>query len=154
MAKNYPAILISIYKIIGGILRIIMGSIILYFKADLYKALAFTFRRELLEDPSDVLFYYISNHINYNFYILTYILAISLIILSILEIFFAIKLLQNDKSGAIGLAVISLLWIPLEILFLAKFLVVRRFLSLFINIIIIILLLWMIQHSRKYFKKN
>ena len=84
---------------------------------------------------------------------LTCILAIALIVLSLADIIFIIALIYRRKWGAIGFFIISILWIPVEILFVSKFLVIPKTLSLIIELIIIYFLYKLITHPHGYFKK-
>jgi uncharacterized membrane protein len=147
-------LLVSAYKTITNLVRIILGLTIIYFGFDIHRALRSLFSREIQVDPKDFIFSYLIGHINDVSYYLAAILAFSLIILSLAEIFFIIQLLRRKKWGAIGFLVISILWIPVELLFVSKFILVPRTITLIIEIIIIIFLFRIIRNSHGYFKKN
>jgi len=149
--KNYSIPIISAYKLLGAFIRTLIGASILYF-GNIPKVVNFIFRKEVLEDPNDLLFGFLIGHINQTTIMLTLILASSLIIFSILEILFVTGLLFRKKWGAVGLFIISLLWLPVEILFISRFLLAPRTINIILDIIILILLFQMITHSRKYFK--
>jgi uncharacterized membrane protein len=150
--KNYSIPLISLYKLLGAIIRVCIGILILYFSGDIKEIIGFIFKREILEDQTDFIFSYLLNHIAQPSAYLAYVLAFSLIIFSLLEIVFAIGLLLRKEWGAVGLFIISVLWIPIEILFISKFLLTPKTISLVLDVIILVLLFKMITHSRRYFK--
>ncbi len=149
--KNYSIPLISAYKLLGAFIRILIGILILYF-GSIPKLIQFIFKGEIIEDPTDIFSGFLLSHIAQNSASLTYILALSLIIFSLLEIVFAIGLLLRKKWGAMGLFIISILWLPVEILFISRFLLTPRTISIILDTIILILLFQMIAHSKKYFK--
>jgi hypothetical protein len=132
--------LISIYKITISLIRIILGFIIIYFGFDLHKTITFLFGRGFLGFEKILLNLIIihQEHINIVF---TIILAISIISISILDIIFSIALVKVKKFGAIGLLITSILWIPVEILFVSKFLATPKIITILINLIIIITLI-------------
>lgn len=151
--KNYSIPIISAYKTLGGIARLSIGILILYF-GDILNLVNFAFKKEILEDPNDLFYSFLLGRINQPSVFLTYILALSMIIFSLLEIIFAINLFLQKKSGAIGLFIISILWLPIEILFISKFLLAPRMINILFEVIILILLFQMITHSKKFFKKQ
>jgi hypothetical protein len=151
--KDYSIQIISTYKFLGAFIRLLIGILILSFRGNLHNFILFIFKKEILEDPTDLFSSYLLGHIAQSSAFLTFLLALALIIFSLLEIIFAINLFLQKKSGAMGLFVISILWIPIEFLFISKFLLAPKTIGLVLDIIILILLFQMIIHSRKYFKK-
>jgi len=151
MNKISPKI-ISIYKLAAASIRILIGILILQFGCNLHNLIRSVLRKELIENPNDLTYSFLLGHINQPSIFLTCILALSLIIFSILEIIFAINLLYQKKSGAIGLFIITLLWIPIEILFISKFLLAPKAISITLDIIILIALFKIMTHPKFYFK--
>lgn len=149
--KNYSILIISAYKLLGALTSILMGMLILYF-GSIISLVNSVFKKEILEDPNDLFYSFLLGHINQSSKLLALILAFSLIIFSVLEITFVAGLLLRKKWGAIGLFIISVLWVPVEILFISKFLLGPRIIGVILDIIILILLFQMIMHSRKYFR--
>lgn len=149
--KNYSILIISAYKTLGALTRTLIGILILYF-GDIISLVNFVFKKEVLEDPNDLFYSFLLGHINQPSTLLALILAFSMIIFSVLEITFVTGLLLRKKWGAMGLFIISILWIPVEILFISKFLLGPRIIGVILDIMILILLFQMIMHSRKYFK--
>ena len=145
--------IISIYKILASLLRVLAGSILLYFSCSIEQASLFLFRKELLEDPADFLFRFLTGHIMQASTSLTCILASALIVLSLADIFFIIALLYRRRWGAIGFFIVSILWVPIEILFVSRFLVIPKTLALIIDFIIIYFLYKLITHPKGYFVK-
>lgn len=143
MKKEYTLYLISIYKLVISITRLTIGFFILYFKGNLENLMSFLLRGQVLDITSSI----IKQPVIY----LAYILAWILIVYGIFEIVFATALIYRKKWGAIGLFIFSFLWIPVEILFVSKFLLVHEIIAILINIIILILLFRMIKHPKKYF---
>lgn len=149
MKKNYAIELISGYKIIVASIRIILGVLILQFRGNLKELALFLFNRKLKEEPH-ILFKLVNNIINAEPINLALVLAFTLIIFSIIELIFSIGLLYRKKSSVIGLFVISLLWIPVEILFISKFLFIHKVTALIINLLISAALLKIIINFRKH----
>ena len=68
------------------------------------------------------------------------------------EIIFAIAMTKKKKWGLWGLFWTTLAWIPLEILFISRFLVVSKTLEIIINLILIWLLVDIIKRHEEYFE--
>jgi hypothetical protein len=126
--------LISVYKIIASVFRIFLGVFVLEFGWSPY---FFIPNRITRLDPQ---FFsnYIFSHFNTNIQNeLILIFALSLIIISIAEIIFGVILYMKSRAGAIGLFATSILWVPIEILFISKFLVIQRTLMIILDILIL-----------------
>jgi hypothetical protein len=149
--EKYEVLVLSIYKIILSTLRIILGFIIIFLGFNLNRVINFLFHESV--ERKQILSNFLIYHINPTNIYLTAILAISLIILSTLEIIFSVLLLKRKEIGAAGLIVLTFLWIFLEILFISKFLLIHKTSILIINIIIILFLFRLILKHKSYFKK-
>jgi len=155
MIKKSLIPLVAIYKIVTNLSRLIFGIMIFFYKGDLSRLLSSLFRRELTEDSNDFLFNFISLHLNIPSTKLVLLLAFILVLFSSLEIIFAILLFFRQKRGAIGLFVISLLWIPFEILFISKFLVFHKTITFILDIVVLVILFKIIkQFQNKKLKKS
>jgi hypothetical protein len=144
---------ISVYKIIVNSLRIVAGIVLLLFVENPIGILGFLLRGNFLEYSRAMFFDFILRHIHYNSAFLTYTIALSLIILSSVELVFIIALLYRKRWGAVGFFIITLLWIPIEIIFLSRFLIFSRTISLLIDALILVLLFKLLTHSKKYFRR-
>ena len=144
--------IISIYKLTTSYLRIIAGVFLFYFGLSIANAGKIIFRRELVQDPTDFLAHFLMIHIRNASPILTGILASSLIVLSLLDIFFIFAIALRKRWGVIGLFIVSISWIPIEVLFISRFLIISRTLGIIIDLIIIYLLYRIITHPKGYFK--
>ena len=149
MIKKYLVPSVAIYKIITNLFRLILGIIIFSFKGDLSQLLSSLFSKELTEDANDFLFNFISVHLNIPSTKLVLLLAFILVLFSSLEIIFAVTLFFRQRIGAIGLFVISLLWIPFEILFISKFLIFHKITTLILDIIVLVILFKIIKQFQK-----
>lgn len=152
MDIKYGVWVASGYKILINFIRIVLGSILLYF-GDVDRTLGFLFSREIRHDPNDFIFNFLINHVNDASHLITIILAICLIGLSIMDLFFIIALLFRRKWGAIGFFIVTLFWIPVELFFIGRFLSLPKLFGFLINIVILILLYRLLHSSRHYFKK-
>jgi uncharacterized membrane protein len=154
MKIRTKVLLVSVYKAVTNLIRIILGLTIIYFGFDIHRALKSIFAREIQMDPKDFLFSYLIGHIKDVSYYLPAILAFSLLILSLAEIFFIIQLLRRKRWGAIGFLAVSILWIPIELLFVSKFVLISRTISFIIEALIIIFLFNILRNSHGYFEKS
>lgn len=142
---------ISIYKFVINCIRILLGSAILLFGLDLQNVIHYLFLQKGLPingmlEKLFMSFYFPSKS-------LTLILALSLIIFSLIELVFIIAMLYRRKWGAIGIFALGIVWTLIEILFVSKFLLTSKILSMVINVIILYLL-YKIITSHGYFKKQ
>lgn len=154
MKTKYLAEAVSVYKILGSIFRIVIGAIILYSGFNLERIIAIVHRSRLQESTKS-LFTIFLEHIKPDVsLILVYALVVSLIAISTLEIIFAISLLARKRIGGIGLFVTSILWIPVEILFVSKFILTSRLVILIINLLIVYSLYRILSRPGGYFKKE
>lgn len=151
--KHYSIPIISIYKLLASSMGILIGTLILYL-GSVQNIIIFLFKKETLEDQNDLFYNFLLGHINQSSNSLILILAFTMIIFSILEIIFAIGLLLRKKWGAVGLFIVSSLWLPIEILFISKVFLTPKVINIVLNLIILILLFKMITHSREYFKRD
>lgn len=142
-------ILLSIYKVIINFARLALGIAIVVFS---FSYTGFILANKNLIQRNNIV-YAIARHIDFPSPGLAKILAFSLIILSLVELVFLIALILRKKWGAIGLFIMAIAWIPIELLFISKFLIVSRIISLAINLIIIFFLYRLITKS-KYFKSH
>jgi len=150
--RNYLIIFISVYKFLSAFIKLLIGGLILYFRGNPLNFILFIFKKEILEDPTDLFSGYLLGHIAQPSVFLTIFLALALIIFSLSEMIFTINLFLQKKSGAIGLFVTSILWVPIEFLFISRFLLAPKTIGIVLDIVILILLFQMMAHSRKYFK--
>jgi len=147
--KKYTLELIAGYKIITNLFRLILGIIILVFKCNISNMILFFSRKELAEDSKDFFFNFLSAHVHDAHVFLVFLLALVLIIFSSLEIAFSIELFMKRKRGAVGLFVVSPLWIPFEIMFISRFLLVHRITTIILDLIVLGVLLNIIMHFNK-----
>ncbi|MFA5174068.1 MAG: hypothetical protein WC438_02710 [Candidatus Pacearchaeota archaeon] len=148
---KYLAEIASIYKIIASLIRISFGIMFFYFSFNLPKIIS-----HFSEKPNKfIILNLIAGRINpeVSFKIM-YIFALSLILVSILEIIFGISMLLKKRWGAVGLFITSILWIPVELIFISKFLIIHKTISIILNMIVLYLLYRIITHPNGYFKKN
>lgn len=149
MKNNYLIKFITVYKLLINILRIITGFLIFYFKGNIDNLIFVLFRERIREDPKDILYHFLSYHITNPSKELALTLASALIVISFIEIFLTIGLFYKNKKSAIGLFIISLFWIPFEILFVSKFLFINKILTIILDIIILLALLKIISKFNK-----
>lgn len=154
MKTDYTIGLISGYKILVNSLRIILGTLIIYFRGNIRQLVLFVFKNEIKHEPGDFLFNFVYVHLKNQTPQLAILLALMLIIFSILEIIFSISLLYRKKSGAIGLFVTSFLWIPVEILFVSRFLFIHKIVAIIIDAIILLALFKIIHKFKRISGKS
>ncbi len=151
--EKYTIWAISGYKLIINTIRIIFGLLIFAFGCDSRRVLELLTSHEIAEDSSSFTSHFLINHINPASVIPTCSLALALVIISLLEIVFLVAIFRRKYYGAVGFFIVSLLWIPLEMFFISKFLLVSRLISLLINLVIILFFLKIILSHDKYFKR-
>ena len=140
MNLKYLAEAVSIYKIVASLIRSYVAILIFAFDFNLFRVVQYVFNIRYSEELKETLFYYIMNHIEQASVYLTFILAISLLIMSLLDILFSIAMLYKKRFGAIGLFATSIAWVPIEILFISKFLLMSKTLVLLLDFLIIVFL--------------
>ena len=129
------------YKVAINIARIIIGSLILFFGANIKEAAFQLWGNTFARDTLSLFLVYITRNIKDTPTYLTIMLALALIIFSLIELFFIVKLIMHRRVGAIGLLILSVLWTFVEILFVSRFLAIHFFTGMLINLAIILLLL-------------
>ena len=146
---NYSESL-STYKMSLSIIRIIIGLLIVILGFNLSRVIDFLFESD--HGIRETLFYYFTSHLIVASKTLTIILALALIIISCLELIFGIALTKKKKWGAWGLFWTTLAWIPLEILFVSRFLVISKTLSIIVNLVMIGLIVNILRNHSEYFR--
>ena len=150
MRNEIIAKAISVYKLSINILRIILGALIIKFNFDI--PIGINTITELSKYHPVIT--YLGGCIKGSSFLLTLILTLTLIIFSIMDLIFILGLINRKRWGAIGLFINSFLWIPVEILFISKFLVAPELIMIILNIIIIYALYHLLKSSKHYFKKD
>jgi uncharacterized membrane protein (DUF2068 family) len=151
MQNNPIAKGISIYKMIMNMGRIIFSFLVLYYSCNIHNLLNTIKKINFFE--IDVLAQYLSRYLNETPDYLTLMLIIPLLVLSAAEIFLVIGLIKRQRWSAIGLFITSILWIPLEILFISKFLIASKIVTISLDLIIMYLLYRLLRNSHHYFKE-
>jgi len=151
MHKVYPKA-IAISKITLSAIRIFLGVIIIIMKFSLGEVNQFLFNRYFEGTTGHYLFNYFQQHIIAAPVSFTAILAFSLIIISSVELVYSFALLHHHKIGAKGLFVISILWIPVELLFLSQFFILSKVSSIIINVVLLGLLADLLLRGQSYFE--
>lgn len=150
--EKVSAYIVTIYKILINLFRISAGIMIIIFGLSIKNAALSLWGNNFIKAIGAYPLLYFFRHTKDASPLLTTMLALILIIFSIIEIYFIYKMLKGERKGAIGLLIMSIIWTPVEILFLAKFFILEGILGWAINIIIITLLIRMIMHWREYAK--
>jgi uncharacterized membrane protein len=153
MKDKIIVFMISVYKFLINFLRISIGALLIYSGCDINRLFNTLFKEELIEDSTDLIFYYLTSHIKETSFSLTCFLALLIIFLSTLELFFIVAFIYRKKWGALGFFVISISWVPVELLFISRFLIMPKVLSLFIDFLIIVFLFKLLTHPKGYFNK-
>ncbi|MCX6748515.1 MAG: DUF2127 domain-containing protein [Candidatus Pacearchaeota archaeon] len=153
MQEKYLVWIASGYKLAINTLRVIFGLMIFSFSCNSQRVLERLTSRELAEDPNGFFANYFIGHINTPLLFLTCSLASILVVFSTLEIIFLIAVFRRKYWGALGFFIVSLIWLPVEILFISKFLLMPRLINLLINLIILGIFLKVILDRKKYFKR-
>ena len=150
MQNKKKVLFIGIYKILINLIFLSLGIIIVTFKCNSERVISFLMRSRIIsfhEKVPEMLFH----HINLPEFGFTCFLAALILLFSSSEIFFSIAMLLKKKWGAIGLFIMSCLWIPIGLFFMSKILVLPKTIGLLIDILIVILLV-RITFYEKYFK--
>lgn len=154
MKIKYVEEIIVSYKALISFFKIYLACVVIYFQGSLVHAFSVIASHKLrystddfLIIPSDWAKYLIENT-----HFITYFVAFAIIILSLLEIYFAILILMRKPLGEPGLLYTSIVWVPFEILFVSKFLLFHRGVLFFINLIIIFLLYKIIKAKKKHLR--
>ena len=153
MREKYLVWIASGYKLAINILRVIFGLMIFSFGCNSQRVLEKLTSGELREDPNGFLVNYFIGHVNTPPLFLTCSLASVLVVLSVFEIIFLIAVFRKRYWGALGFFIVSLTWLPVEILFISKFLLMPKLINLLINIVILGIFLKVILDRKKYFKR-
>ncbi len=148
---NYLVKLISIYKIAINSLRIITGVLIFYFRGNIKNMMLSLFNIEVSEDSKDTIYNYLSLHISNPTIQLALLLGYILIIFSIFEMILSIRLLFNKKNSSLWLFVTSIIWIPVELLFISKFLFIHKTTAIILDALVLLALFKIIM---AYYKKK
>jgi len=147
-----PAILfISVYKFSINFARIILGLFLFNFKCNIPNIQDYILG---INEIPIFITRLIDKHVAHAPPPLTCLLASLIIILSAIELVFVTSFLLRRRWGAIGFLVISVLWIPVELLVVSQFLAVSKILAIIIDIIIIYFLYRVITHPHHYFKEQ
>jgi hypothetical protein len=129
--------LVSIYKILASSFRLCIGLFVLELGWAPNKFLP----RRLAELDNHLLISHIFTYFNTNVPKgLIILFAVSLIAISLIELVFSTVLLLGKRYGAVGLFITSIFWIPVEILFVSKFLLLQKTLIIIIDILILLAL--------------
>jgi uncharacterized membrane protein len=151
-AKRGRIFLIAGYKLLAGALILLLGLLILYFNCDINQLDDFFIKEGIEDKPHDIFFSYLLDHLNPKSAFLNYFGTFCLILFGILEIFFSITLMRRKKWGAVGLFIVSFVWLFFALFFVSRFLVMSKEFSIGFDIIILFLLFDLIYSSKKYFK--
>lgn len=152
MNKDYSILLIATYKLCVNTGRIILGFLIFLAGCNLHNLLQFFFSRKIAQKlVHDSFFNLINTHLSNPGVHLVCLLAIILIVFSTIEIGLTIGLLHKKRKTVIGLLIMSILWIPVELLFITKFLLIHEIITITLDLIIIFALYRIV---RKLHKKN
>ncbi len=135
------------YKFTAGLIRLILGFLVLYFR-DLHKLLFFIFGRELLHDPEDFLFNILTSHIKEVPREFLLFFAIFLISYSVIEIYFAVELAYRKRWAAIGMVVILAIGVLFDLFFVSRILVLSRVIGIIFDLIIAAFLIDMLAKHR------
>ena len=141
--------LMSGYKIAISLPRIILGLLIIFFGFNLPAVARFILTESA--EHKGIALSYVYKHLLIPPERLIAIFALSLIILSVLEIMFSIAMMYRKKWGVEGLIVTSILWIPLEIMLVSKFFVLSKTWTIILNLIILWLLFDLLIKHKSYF---
>lgn len=141
-----------IYKLFVNFLRISLSIIILSFGLNLDRITRFFFGSHIIYNPDHKIINYLVELVHFPSRTLTLILALSVLTISVIELLFVFGLALRRRWAAVGLLVIAILWIPVELLFISKFLTVSKLISLVIDFIIIFFLARLLVNSHGYFK--
>ena len=147
---------ISIYKTIVNVFRIILGIFIIVFGFNMRSIINLLLERDLSENYRGWMVSYLGLHLKEASHFYTIILALSLIILSLIELYFVYGTAKGKVWGIKGLIVTSILWVPVEFLFISKFLVTRKTIGFIINLIVLGLLIKTLRnyHGPFFIKKS
>jgi hypothetical protein len=155
MKTKYLAEIVSVYKLLASLLRVTLGILIFNFSNRIHRIIESIIQGRIAEKKSFFILNYLVDRINPEVSIMLFkILAIALITISLAEIIFSIALLSRKRYGGIGLFITSILWIPVEILFISKFLITSKTIIIILDIIIIVLLFKIIRNPHRYFKEK
>ncbi len=144
---------IAIYKFVEDFIRYLLGVFLVIFNFSLNKITLYFFRKELIQDPNDFFFNFITAHIRQVSIPLTKFLAIFLIIFSLLEISFLIGLLFRKKWGAIGFFIMQFLWVPIDLLIVSRFLLFSKIITITLEVIIVWFMIRLLTSPKGYFKR-
>ncbi len=144
---------ITIYKTLEDSVRYTFGILLILFNFSINNITFSFFKKELIEDPNDALFMWITNHTRQSPMYLAKILAAALIVFSIVEIFFLIGLILRRKWGAIGFFCMQFAWIPIDIMIISKFLLFSKVVTIILWVAIIFFMIRLLVSPKGYFKK-
>jgi len=146
-------IAVSIYKFAINSLRILLALVIFNFSCDIVKLTNYVCSSRFLK-PEGFITDFLGNHIFPASPPLVFFLASVLLLFSLSELVFVVALLFRKRWGAIGFFIISILWIPVELLLISKFLLVPKLITLLIDILIIGFLFYILRKPNHYFREN
>jgi len=144
---------ISIYKILEDSIRYTFGLLLIVSNFSVNNLTFNLFKKELIEDPNDALFMWVTAHIRQSPMYLAKILAVALILFSIIEIFFLIGLILRRKWGAIGFFCMQFAWVPIDIMIISKFLLFSKVITIILWVAIIVFMIRLLVSPKGYFKK-
>lgn len=152
MIRKEAILVVFIYKLITNLIRISFALFIFNFNCSISSLVDYVSSMRCFS-PTGFTVHFLNSHIANASPQLTFILGFSLLFLSAIDLFFVIAFIFRKRWGAIGFFILAILWVPIELLFVSKFLLISNILTIIIDIVILVFLYRLITHPDHYFKK-
>jgi len=143
---------IAAYKVLVNLIFGILGIMILRFSCNLERLEEFIILSGLVNPENGIFIRDIIPHVNVTHFGIACFFSISLIVFAFLEIFFTIMMLKKKRWGAIGLSIVSSIWILLSFFFAEELLVFSTKIGVLVDITIISFLVYAVRETKDYFK--
>jgi hypothetical protein len=140
------------YKLLVNIIFGIFGIAILRFSCDLERLAEFIILSGMVKPENGIFVKDIVPHVNVTHFGIACFFSLCLIVFAFLEIFFTIMMLKKKRWGAIGLSIVSSIWILLSFFFARELLVFSTKIGLMVDIAIISFLVYAVRETKDYFK--
>jgi hypothetical protein len=150
--EKLGVIIISVYKFLINLARIIAGSIILIAGGKFSNIAEFLLNTGIIA-KSDII-KFLASHLTFPSQRLTIIFAATLVLLSYIEILFVLALLSRRRFGAVGIIILSVIWTLMEIVFISRFIIASELIIFLINLVIVFMLIRLLIKPHGYFRKK
>jgi hypothetical protein len=143
---------IAAYKLLVNLIFGIFGVVILKFGCNLERLEEFILLSGLVNPETGIFVRDIVPHVNVTHLGIACFFSVFLVFFAFLEIFFTIMMLKKKRWGAIGLSIVSSVWILLSFFFAKELLVFSTKIGLLVDISIISFLIYAVRETKDYFK--